>query len=175
MENANAGHGNLKQKAMRELRLFIIVTIYLVFLLGSFTLYRRLTYAELGISYLTYGFKLIEALVIAKVILIGEALGLGRSAEHRPLIVSVAVKTFLFTILILAFNVLEQAVEAHIHGLAWGPAFLAFRDKGIDEMLARTLVLVIALIPFFAFLELSRVLGPGKLQSLFFARDREPG
>jgi hypothetical protein len=171
MSDESAKHDTLKQKAARELRLFIIVTVYLVFLLGSFTLYRRLTYAELGISYLTYGFKLIEALVIAKVILIGEALGLGRSYEKRPLIVSVAAKTVLFTILILVFNVLEQAVEARIHGMAWGPAFLSFRDKGIDEMLARTLVLVIALIPFFAFLELNRVLGPGKLASLFFSRD----
>jgi hypothetical protein len=172
MTEANTTHGTLKEKALRELRLFIIVTVYLVFLLGSFTLYRRLTYAELGIGYLTYGFKFIEALVIAKVILIGEALGLGRSSEQRPLIVAVAVKTFLFTILILAFNVLEKAVEARVHGEPWSQAILSFTDKGIDEMLARTLVLVIALIPFFAFLELNRALGPGKLQALFFGKTR---
>jgi hypothetical protein len=39
--------------------------------------------------------------------------------------------------------------------------------------LARTLVLVVALIPFFAFLELSRVLGPGRLAALFFSRDSQ--
>jgi hypothetical protein len=164
--------GTLKQRARHELRLFFIVTLYLAVLLGSFALYRRLTYAELGISYLTYGFKLVEALVIAKVILIGEALGLGRNYEQRPLIVSVAVKTFLFTILIIVFTILEHAIEARVHGEPWAQAILSFTDKGVDEMLARTLVLVIALIPFFAFLELNRALGPGKLASLFFSRDR---
>ena len=48
---------------------------------------------------------------------------------------------------------------------------MTFTDKGADEMMARTLVLVIALIPFFAFLELSRVLGPGRLSALFFSHD----
>lgn len=170
MDEGNS-KGTLKQRAQRELRLFLIVTLYLAVLLGSFTLYRRLTYAELGVSYLTYGFKLVEALVIAKVILIGEALGLGRNYEQRPLIVAVAVKTILFTILIIAFTILEHAIEARLHGTPWARAIMTFTDKGADEMMARTLVLVIALIPFFAFLELSRVLGPGRLSALFFSHD----
>ncbi len=171
MQHETAAHGNMKQRALHELRLFIIVTLYLVFLLGSFTLYRRLTLAEFGVSYLAYGFKLVEAMVIAKIILIGEALGLGRSSEQRPLAVSVAVKTFLFSILIILFNILEHSIEARVHGASWGQAFLSITDKGMDELLARTLVLVIALVPFFAFLELGRVLGPGRLSALFFSRD----
>lgn len=171
MTDQTGAHASLKDKALRELRLFFFVSAYLVFLLGSFTLYRRLIYAELGLGYLTYGFKLIEALVIAKVILIGEALGLGRSAERRPLIVSVAVKTGLFSILILVFNVLEQAIESRVHGQPWSSAIMSFTEKGLDEMLARTLVLVIALVPFFAFLELDRALGPNRLASLFFSSE----
>jgi hypothetical protein len=160
----------LKQRAAHELRLFRNITIYLVLLLGSFTLYRRLTYAELGISYLAYGFKLVEAMVIAKVILVGEALGLGRRYEQRRLVVSVAVKTILFTLLILAFNVLEHAIEARVHGVPWGRAFLSVAGKGVDEILARTLVLVVALVPLIAFLELGRALGPGRLSALFLSR-----
>jgi len=170
MSEPAAPHATLKEKALRELRLFVMVTLYLVFLLGSFTLYRRLTYAELGIGYLTYGFKLIEALVIAKVILIADAIGLGRSAEKRPLMASVAWKTLLFSLFILAFNILEQAVEARVHGEPWSRAILSFTDKGLDEMLARSLVMVIALVPLIAFLELDRALGRGKLRELFFSR-----
>ena len=175
MTDAASRHGKFKQRAAAELRLFSIVALYLAVLLGSFNFYRRLTYAELGIGYLAYGFKLVEALVLAKIILLGEALGLGRGSEHRPLAISVAVKTILFTILIIAFTILEHAVEALVHGEPWARAIMSFSDKGIDEMLARTLVLVIALIPFFAFLELSRALGPGKLATLFFSRQsRQP-
>ena len=126
-------------------------------------------------GYFTYGFKLLEAVLVAKVILIGEALDLGRRSENSPLLVAVAVKTVLFTILILIFNILEQAIEAKVHGEPWARAIASFADKGVDEMLARTLVLVIALIPFFAFLELNRVLGPGTLGVPFFAgQSRRP-
>lgn len=166
----SAKRAHFKEEARREMREFMVITLYLAILFGAFTLYRRLSYAELGIGYLAYGFKLIEALVIAKVILIGEAIGLGRGSEHRPLAVSVAVKTFLFSILIAAFNLLEHAIGGRVHGQSWGQAFMSITDKGMDEMLARTLVLVIALVPFFAFLELNRVLGPGKLSALFFSR-----
>jgi hypothetical protein len=170
MTDATARHGKFKQRAAAELRLFLIIALYLAVLLGAFTLYRRLTYAELGIGYLAYGFKLVEALVIAKIILLGEAIGLGRGSEHRPLAAAVAVKTILFTILIVAFTILEHTVEALVHGEPWARAVMSFSATGIYEMLARTLVLVIALVPFFAVLELSRALGPGRLAGLFFSR-----
>jgi hypothetical protein len=170
MAGGNSKYESLRQRVVRELRLFIIISAYLIVLLGSFTLYRRLTYAEFGIGYLAYGFRFIEALVIAKVILLGEAMGLGRASENRPLAVAVAVKTFLFTILVVVFNVLEHGIEERVHGESWVKAFMSITDKGADELLARTLVLVIALIPFFAFLELGRALGPGKLGALFFSR-----
>jgi hypothetical protein len=47
--------------------------------------YRRLTLAEFGLTYLHYGFAFIEALIIAKVILIGDAFRLGRRFEDRLL------------------------------------------------------------------------------------------
>ena len=41
---------------------------------------------------------------------------------------------------------------------------------GADELAARALMLIVAFVPFFAFWELGRVLGKGRLAALFFAR-----
>jgi hypothetical protein len=41
---------------------------------------------------------------------------------------------------------------------------------GKDELLARCMIMFVAFIPFFAFEELERVLGEGKLSKLFFRR-----
>ena len=41
-----------------------------------------------------------------------------------------------------------------------------------DELLARTLVVLVAFVPFFAFGEIARVLGEGKLSELFSTNDR---
>ena len=166
MQEKATGHVSLKEKALHELKIYWIITVYFVAFLGAFALYRRLILSEVGASYLTYGFKVVEALVVAKVILIGEAIGLGRRFESRPVITSVAVKSVLFGVFIVLFNVLEHIVEALIHKLDWRSVLL---ERGLDEILARSLVLMIALIPLFAFMEIGRVLGPGRLSSMFLS------
>ena len=52
----------------------------------AFLWYRRLILAEYHVSYTHYWFPLIEAAVLAKVIMVGDILGLGRGLEHKPLI-----------------------------------------------------------------------------------------
>ena len=86
---------NLKQRAIEELKLFWIIAFYLWVFLGSFTVYRRLIIAETGVAYLHYGIALIEALVIAKVILIGKMFGFSRRFEDQPLIIPVLYKSIL--------------------------------------------------------------------------------
>jgi hypothetical protein len=46
--------------------------------------------------------------------------------------------------------------------------------KGPNEFFANALVVFVAFIPFFAFRELGRVLGEGKIRTLFFQRRDDP-
>ena len=159
---------NLRDKALAELREFWYISIYLILFLGCFNLYRRLILEDAHLPYISYGFRLVEALIVAKIVLIGEALGLGRSDGNRPLFVSVLRKVVLFGLFIVAFSIIEHAVEALLHHEDWHGVVRQVLSIGYYEMLARTLVMLIALIPFFAFVELERVLGPGTLARLFF-------
>src|SRR5215471_10701585 len=102
---------SLKERAIEEFRLFWIVALYLWVFLGSFTIYRRLIVAETGVVYLHYGIALIEALIIAKVILIGKMFGFSRRFEDQPLIVPVLYKSILFGMLVLLFGIVEHLVE----------------------------------------------------------------
>ena len=123
MEGAGTAHG-LKERAMEELKVYWIVTLYLWVFLGLFTVYRRLVVAETGASYLHYGIALIEALVIAKVVLIGKMFGFSRRFEDRALIVPVIYKSVLFGLLVLLFGVVEHLVVGWFHrqGLLGGLA-----------------------------------------------------
>lgn len=168
MQDQASKYREFGRKALHEFNLYWIITIYLMLLLGSFTLYRRLALAELGVDFVTYGFKLIEALLIGKLILIAEAIGIGRSYERHSLLISITLKSLLFALFIIACNVLEQAIRALFKGADLAQAFGSVADKGLDEMLGRTMVLVIALIPLIAFMELARVLGPGTMSRLLF-------
>ena len=82
----------LKERALEEFKLYWIITLYLWVFLGLFTVYRRLVVAETGDDYLHYGIALVEAMIIAKVVLIGRLFGFSRRFEDRALIVPVLYK-----------------------------------------------------------------------------------
>ena len=163
-------HGNLRERALDELKAFWMVALYLAVFLSAFTSYRRLVLAEFGVSYLHYGIALVEALIIAKVILIGRAFGLGRRFEGSALILSVIFKSVTFGLFVFLFGILEHVVEGVFHRKDWASIWHGLIAVGMNEIVARTIVMIIAFVPFFAFWEIGRVLGPGKLWALFFSR-----
>ena len=160
----------LKERALEELKLYWIITLYLWLFLGLFTVYRRLVVAEAGTPYLHYGIALVEAMIIAKVVLIGKLFGFSRRFEDRALVVPVLYKAVVFGLLVMGFGVLEHLVGGWIHrqGL-WG-GLREIASIGTDELAARALMLIVAFVPFFAFWELGRVLGMHKLWALFFSK-----
>jgi hypothetical protein len=160
----------LKERAIEEFKVFWIVAAFLALMFGAFTSYRRLILSEFGISYLHYGIGLIEALVVAKVILIGQALGVGKRFERGPLIVAALVKAVLYGAFVAAFAVLEHWIGALVHGKDLASVWQEFAGLGKDEILARMLMVIVAFIPFFAFWEADSALGKGKLLALLLQR-----
>jgi hypothetical protein len=160
--------GGLKEKAAEELRLWLLISAYLFVFFGAFLTYRRLISRELGLSYLRWGYALVEALVVAKVILIGKALGLDKKAGDKPVILSVLRASVVYGVLVGLFEVLEHVVEGLVHGKALRLSFEDFLSQGAPELLAKTLMLFVAFLPFFAFWEVARVVGGEELFRLFF-------
>ncbi len=144
--------------------------LYLAFFFGAFTWYRRLILAEYRISYLHYSVAIFEALIMAKVILVGDALRLGRKFEDRPLILPALHKAVVFSLFVGLFAVLEHTIEGLLHGKGIAAGIHEILHEGKDELLARCLLTFFAFIPFFAFKEIGRVMGEGKLLQMFFRR-----
>ena len=167
---SRTGAPSLKEKAKEEFKEFWAIAIYLALMFSAFLTYRRLTLAESGVTYLHYGAGVIEALILAKVILIGQALRLGKKFEDEPLIVPVLIKTLLFGLFVAVFSVIEHVIEGLVHHQTWEAIAHHLISAGRDEILAKTLIMLIAFIPFFAFWETDRVMGEGKLSALFFRK-----
>ena len=154
-----------KQKAERELKEFAWISLYLAILLCALSTYSTLLLRKYEISYLNYTFAIVNALVIAKVILIGRMMHLGRSSETRPLYQTVLYKSFVFGLLIFGFHILEEFIKRLIHGK---PAGTVWRELNFDDLIARSIIIFCVFIPLFAFMELGRVMGEDKLHALFF-------
>ena len=165
---SHAASSSFKQKAIEEFRLFWIIAVYLAVMLAAFAWYRRFVLSAAGISYFHYWAAVIEALILAKVILIGEALGLGKRFEGSKLIWSVLFKSLVFGIFIGVFGVLEHLIEGLMHRESWDQIAHSLLSAGRDEILARTIMIIVSLVPFFAFWETDRVLGDHRLFHLFF-------
>lgn len=160
--------GNRKQRILHEAAEYWITFIYLALFFGSFTLYRKLILAEHHISSFHFGMSLLEALILAKVILIGNALHLGRHFETRPLLIPTLYKAMVFSLFTGAFALLEHSLHGLIHGGGITEGVRQLISLGWDELAARCLIMFTAFIPFFAFQELGNALGEGKIWELFF-------
>jgi hypothetical protein len=155
------------QRLSREMKRFVVIFVYLGLLIGAFNIYRWLIMAEYHVGYFVYGYTLIEALVLAKVIIVGESLGIGERFAHRPLIFPTLYKTLLFALCVLVVAILEYLVTGFLHGQGLAAIFHeVVRER--YELLGRILIMFVALLPFFAFRETMRALGEVRLFDLFF-------
>jgi hypothetical protein len=165
---------SLKKKVRHELIGYAINVVYLALVFGAFTVYRRLLLAAHDIAYTQYGIAVIEALILGKVIMIGDFLRLGRGLESKPLIYPTLYKTVVFCAFVAFFKVIENGVRGLLKGEGFGKGAAEIWQQGLPELLANTLVVFVALLPFFAVKELGRVLGQvlGRetLGDLFFRR-----
>ena len=163
----SAKRAHLRQRLVEEMERYIVTVLFLSAFFVSFTTYRRLVLAEYHIGTFEYGWAVIKALILAKVILIGEALHVGEKAvRDRPLLLTIFWKTLAFGVFIALFVVIEHSVAAAIHHRPLAAEFQFGGAQG-DELLARLQLEIVALVPFFAFRELGRVLGEKELNALF--------
>jgi hypothetical protein len=165
MNAENSKRVGLKQKAIHEGEEFAGIFLYLAFFFCAVATYSMLLLNRFHVSYFTYGTALINALVIAKVILIGEYTHLGKRHEAKPLFQSAVSKAFLFSLLVFAFHIVEEVIKLLLHGENLARASHEIR---FDELLARSVVVFCTFIPLFAFRELQRVLGEDNFRALFF-------
>jgi len=162
---------SVEQKVAHEFEELAIISGYLAFFFCALATYSMLLLKEFHISYFVYGMALLNALIIAKVILIGEALHAGRRFEGKALFYSALWKALVFGLLVFAFHLVEELIKHLVHGQAIAGAF---HDIQVDELLARAVVIFCTFIPLFAYRELRRIIGEDSFRALLFRPPAAP-
>lgn len=170
MSSTDKKKETLKTKLFHELTEYWINVCYLTLVFGAFTWYRRIILAAHDIAYTNYGFAVINALVLAKVIMLGAVFKFGRSLENKPLIYPTLYKTMVFTLFVAGFVVIEHMAKGLWNGTGLMGGLNEFLGKGPHEILANSLIVFVAFIPFFGVKELGRILGQDKIRALFFKK-----
>jgi len=156
------------QHLAHELKDYAWITAYLAVLFCAVTAYTMLLVRRYDdTSSLNFSFALINALVLGKVVLIGEMMHLGRRTEARPLYQTIVLKSLLFGVFIFAFHIVEEFIKRLFHH---EPVWTVLHRLSLEQLAARSIIILVALVPLFAFRELNRVLGESRLQTLLTQR-----
>ena len=164
------GSRSLKAKAADEFRRFLVLFFYLWILFGVFVLNQGVVLREHGINFAMQGFAFFNALVFAKVVMLFEVFDPGRWLRKRPLIYPILYESLLLTVLFLIAHVLEKTIEGLIRGKTLTESMPVLTGAGLPGFLSITVILFIALLPFFGLRNLSLAMGEGRLYGMIFEK-----
>jgi hypothetical protein len=159
---------NLKENLYRQIKEFAVITLYLWVVFGCFNVYKSIVLAEHHIDFAYHGLALINALALAKVVLIARDLHLGEHFDEEPLIYPTLLKSALFAVVLACFKILEEFAVGYFHHKSFHESIAHLGGGTGKGILTLTILLFVVLIPLVGATELQRVLGEGKLAQMFF-------
>jgi hypothetical protein len=161
---------NLKGRAVQEFKSLLVMFLYLWVVFGLFVLDQTVILAKQNVSYSLQGFALINALVMAKVMLVAEDLKFGHRYKDRPLIYPILYKACAFAVLFILFHILEETLVGVLGGKTAAASFPLIGGGSLRGALCVWAIMLVSLIPFFAIREIGRVIGEDELWDLIFRR-----
>jgi hypothetical protein len=159
---------DFKQRVFDQVIQFLAIAFYLFVMFGVFALHESVVSAKDHIEYHFYGFALLNALILGKVMLVAEDLHFADWFKDRPLIYPILCRAIAFSILFLVFDVVEEVIVGVLKGKTIGESIPSFASEGLSGVLFWGIILAIALIPFFAFRAVGRAIGERELHALMF-------
>lgn len=163
---------SLKARAIDEAKKFLVMTLYLWLFLALLNLHKTAILQQNHIDYQQQGFALVNALVLAKVMLVADDLKLGTRFLHNPLIYHVLYTSFVFTVVLIGFYIIEDAAVALLRGRPAAEALAEFGKGNLRGVLSYGAIAFVSLTPFFLFRAIARAVGERQLWQLVFSREK---
>ena len=172
---ADTRAARLGRKAVHEGRRFLVMFLYLWAVFALFALHERIVLREAGVILPSQGFAIVNAFILAKVMLVAEDLNLGGWLKTRPLIWPVLHEALLFALVFIAVHYLEHILIGWLHGESLRASVPAVGGGGLPGLLSTAVLMFVALIPFFAFRDVNRALGENRLVAMMLGRHHRSG
>ena len=165
---------HLKTGAIDETRKLFGIFIYFWVLLSLFSFHKALVLNEENLIY-HQGFALLNALALAKVVLVGEIFRVGDNLKNRPLIYPIMAKSAIFAVILICFHIIEETFIGLLHGKTFSQSIPDIGGGKLQGILMIGIIMFVVLLPFFAFGELERAVGEQELRSLLFGDNTKAG
>jgi hypothetical protein len=164
---------SVHQRAFHELKELVFITLYLYVTLGAVILTKTAVLHTQGVQFTPWGIAIVKAVVLAKFMLIGEAIKIGGRSTTGPLIWPALQKAFGLLVLLIVMTIIEEAVVGLFHHQSIAASLSDLFGPRLEETLAGYLIMLLVLLPYSAFRVLGEALGEARLARMFFV-EREP-
>lgn len=152
-----------------EAKRLLIIFLYLWVIFGLFVLHERIVLRQSGMTFTWRdGFAAINALALAKVMLVAEDLNLARWIKNGPLIYPILLESATIAIILLVFKIIEESIIGLLKHKALASSASEVGGGGVVGMICFVVIAFVVLIPFIAFRHVGRELGPGRLNAMLF-------
>jgi hypothetical protein len=158
----------LRQRAEHELKELAIISAYLYVTLGAVILMKTAVLHTEGIAFAPLRIAIVKAVVLGKFVLLGNLAHVGGRDISGPLIWPTLRRAFAILVLLIILTIIEEVVVGLFHPQSIAASLDELFGARLQETLAGYLIMLLVLIPFFAFRVLSEALGEGRLERMFF-------
>ena len=172
MTTNTSAKATLHQRALHEFKELAIISAYLYVTLGAVIVMKTALLHTEGIAFAPFGIAIVKALVLGKFVLLGNAVHVGGRNISGPLIWPTLRRAFAFLVLLVVLTIIEEVVVGLFHHQSIAASLGEQFGARLQETLAGYLIMLLVLIPFFAFRVLSEALGEGRLERMFFVERR---
>jgi len=157
----------LKEKVIQEAKKFAGLFVYLWVVFTVLLVHEWIVLSENHIGFTFYGLAAINAVVMAKIMLLADKTRFFERFKGMPLVYPILYKAAAFTTLLFAAYVLEEMLMGGISGRGF-LASVPHVGSGPMGALGLWLIFCVALIPYFAFREIEQAVGPEMFRRLLF-------
>jgi hypothetical protein len=168
MDDAAANKTSIRQRAQRELKAFLIVAGYFYVCFTALAYLKAAILQAYGIEFAPFGFAAVKALICAKFMSIGYVFHLGDRYKKEALIWPILHRSLAFLVLLIVLNVLEVVIVGYFHDRPLAASIAEIGGGTLHQLIATAIIMLLILVPFFAFRSLVDVIGGHVLFRLFF-------
>jgi hypothetical protein len=159
---------SLKEKVREELRIYLFVAVYLYVCFAALLLFEDSLQPGRSGGLLPHGIAAIKALVLGKFLLLGRAVGAGTRVHTRTLAGRIGVRSAVLLVVLALLTLLEEVVVGRIHGTAIAATVTDLLHGHGLQALAKSVVMLLVLLPLIAMEELDHALGHDVLRRTLF-------
>ena len=163
------GASRLGRRMRDELKRMAAIFAYLWTVFGILVLHEWIVLSRHGIDYRFYGLAFVNSWILAKVVLVTEHFDVLPRWVGRPPIYRIVTRSIGLAVILVAAYAIEETVIGLVRGRSLVDSLPTVGGGGVRGYVVIGVIMAVALVPYFTFRELGRVLGRERLRALILS------